>query len=186
MRELVTALYASLYESVVVVRACSDPSDKRRRVPWESRGIPSRQLVRIQQAFSLILSSLIIMSAPHQSDSPAAAHISVIPDGTHTVRPCFPPLSPLPGPLGRRDPLHPLPISPTLTTRESDLSLTPTFLALPPMQTIATSHQSQTPAVQLEPIEAAKRLAAYAAVDNHIRPEHKVRRLALDPRRARR
>ena len=31
--------------------------------------------------------------------------------------------------------------------------------------------------VQLQPIEAAKRLAAYAAVDRHVKPEHKVRRM---------
>lgn len=28
--------------------------------------------------------------------------------------------------------------------------------------------------VELEPIEKAKRLAAYAAVDGHVKPEHKV------------
>ena len=29
---------------------------------------------------------------------------------------------------------------------------------------------------ELEPIEKAKRLAAFAAVDNHVKPEHKVSR----------
>lgn len=33
--------------------------------------------------------------------------------------------------------------------------------------------------LKLEPIEAAKRLAAYAAVDNHIKPSHKARRSAV-------
>jgi hypothetical protein len=29
---------------------------------------------------------------------------------------------------------------------------------------------------ELEPVEKAKRLAAFAAVDNHVKPEHKVSR----------
>lgn len=32
---------------------------------------------------------------------------------------------------------------------------------------------------ELEPVEKAKRLAAFAAVDNHVKPEHKVSRRLL-------
>lgn len=50
-------------------------------------------------------------------------------------------------------------------------------VAPPPHTTPATNATHQDGRLQLKPlegVEAAKRAAAYASVDNHIKPEHKI------------